>query len=408
MKKLFTLFIFLLVCNLKSYSQIIFENGYFINENNQRINCLIENQDWKSNPIGFKYKLDENQNILAADIKTIKEFGVTGQIKFVRALVKIDRSANKMESISKEKNPEFNEEKLFLKVLIEGKATLYLYDEVNLRRFFYKNNDTEIKQLVYKVYSVDNYNLAKYNYFREQLFIDFKCESISQKEYENLAYEKKDLEKFFVKYNKCNDPNFVSYESKEKKDLFNLTIRPRLNNSSLSTNNNMSETFDLKFDSNTNVSLGIEAEFILPFNKNKWAIIFEPTYQYYKTEKTKETTAFLGGEIFGKVDYKSIELPIGIRHYFFLNNDFKIFANASFVYDFSSNSKIKFTRNDGTEINSFDIKSNAGLGFGAGCKLKDKYSIELRYLTARNLLSNYANWSSSFTTASLILGYSFF
>ena len=66
----------------------------------------------------------------------------------------------------------------------------------------------------------------------------------------------------------------------------------------------MSETFDLKFDSNTNVSLGIEAEFILPFNKNKWAIIFEPTYQYYKTEKTKETTAFLGGEIFGKVDYK--------------------------------------------------------------------------------------------------------
>ena len=393
---------------MHSYSQVLFENGYFINENNQKINCLIENQDWKSNPIGFKYKLDENQNILAADIKTIKEFGVTGQTKFVRALVKIDRSANKMESISKEKNPEFNEEKLFLKVLIEGKATLYLYDEVNLRRFFYKNNDSEIKQLVYKVYSVDNYNLAKNNYFREQLFIDFKCESISQKEYENLAYEKKDLEKFFIKYNKCNDPSFVSYESKEKKDLFNLTIRPRLNNSSLSTNNNTSETFDLKFDSKTNVSLGIEAEFILPFNKNKWAILFEPTYQYYKTEKTKETTAFLGGEIFGKVDYKSIELPIGIRHYFFLNNDFKIFLNASFVYDFSSNSKIKFTRNDGSEINSFDIKSNAGLGFGAGCKLKDKYSVELRYLTARNLLSNYVNWSSSFTTASLILGYSFF
>lgn len=393
---------------MHSYSQVLFENGYFINENNQKINCLIENQDWKSNPIGFKYKLDENQNILAADIKTIKEFGVTGQTKFVRALVKIDRSANKMESISKEKNPEFNEEKLFLKVLIEGKATLYLYDEVNLRRFFYKNNDSDIKQLVYKVYSVDNYNLAKNNYFREQLFIDFKCESISQKEYENLAYEKKDLEKFFIKYNKCNDPSFVSYESKEKKDLFNLTIRPRLNNSSLSTNNNTSETFDLKFDSKTNVSLGIEAEFILPFNKNKWAILFEPTYQYYKTEKTKETTAFLGGEIFGKVDYKSIELPIGIRHYFFLNNDFKIFLNASFVYDFSSNSKIKFTRNDGSEINSFDIKSNAGLGFGAGCKLKDKYSVELRYLTARNLLSNYVNWSSSFTTASLILGYSFF
>ena len=408
MKKLFILFIFLLACNLRSYSQIIFENGYFINENNQKINCLIENQDWKNNPTGFNYKLDSNQNILTADIKTIKEFGVNGQSKFVRALVKIDRSTKKIETMSREKNPEFNDEKLFLKVLIEGNATLYLYDDGNLRSFFYKNNDSEIKQLVYKMYLVGNYSIAKNNYFREQLFIDFKCETISQKEYENLAYEKKALEKFFIKYNKCNDPNFVSNETKKKKDLFNLTIRPRLNSTSFSTNNSMSNTFDIKFDLNTNVSLGLETEFIFSFNKNKWSIIVEPTYQYYKTEKTKESSVYLGGEVIGKVDYKSIELPIGLRHYFFLNDGFKIFANASFVFDFSSQSKIKFTRNDGSEANSLDIKSDIGFGIGAGCKLKDKYSLEFRYLTGRNLLSNYVTWKSSFATASLILGYSFF
>jgi hypothetical protein len=407
MKKQFTLLALLFIFSYNCYSQITFQNGYFINENNQRINCLIENQDWKSNPTNFKYKLSENQNIVLGDLKTVKEFAVNGESKYIKAAVKIDRSGKTIKSMSNNKNPEFNDETLFLKTLIEGQASLYLYDDVNLRRFFYKNENGEIKQLVYKTYMADEYSMGKNNYFREQLFIDFKCDDISQKEYESLAYEQRELEKFFIKYNKCKNSNFVELETKEKKDLFNLNIRPRLNNSSLSISNSMSDTFNYKFDSNTNVSLGVEAEFIMPFNKNKWAIIVEPTYQYYKTEKAKETTTF-SGEVLAKVDYKSIELPVGVRHYFFLNNGFKIFANASVVFDFSSKSKMKFTRNDGSEVNSLDIKSGTGLALGAGCKLKDKYSIEIRYQTGRGLLENYVSWTSSFKTTSLILGYSFF
>jgi hypothetical protein len=40
-----------------------------------------------------------------------------------------------------------------------------------------------------------------------------------------------------------------------------------------------------KFDNKISFRIGLEAEFILPFNKNKWAVFAEPTYQYYKTEK---------------------------------------------------------------------------------------------------------------------------
>ncbi|MFQ6599461.1 tRNA modification GTPase [Flavobacterium sp. C3NV] len=408
MIKNFTLLALFFIFSHNCYSQIIFENGYFINENDQKITCLIENQDWKNNPSNFKYKLGDNQQIITADIKTIKEFAVDGQSKFIRGIVKIDRSGKKIESMSKVKNPEFNEEKLFLKALIEGQASLYIYDDGNLRRFFYKNNNGEIKQLVHKLYLENDYSIAKNNYFREQLYIDFKCDNITQREYESLTYEKKDLEKFFIKYNKCNDSNFVNYEVSEKKDLFNLNVRPRINSSSLSVSNSMSDTFDFKFDNNTNVSLGIEAEFILPFNKNKWAIIVEPTYQYYNTEKKEQDANFLGGEVVGKVDYTSIELPVGIRHYFFLKNGFKIFANASVVFDFSSKSKMEFTRIDGSEINSIDIKSGSGFSIGIGGKIKDKYSLEFRYQTGRGILENYVTWNSSFKTASLILGYSFF
>ena len=45
---------------MNCFAQISFEKGYFINNANQKTNCLIKNQDWKDNPTEFEYKLDEN------------------------------------------------------------------------------------------------------------------------------------------------------------------------------------------------------------------------------------------------------------------------------------------------------------------------------------------------------------
>ena len=146
----------------------------------------------------------------------------------------------------------------------------------------------------------------------------------------------------------------------------------------------------------------------MPFNKNKWSLIIEPTYQYYKAEKTKETTALQGGEATAKADYKSIELPIGFRHYFFLKNNSKIFINASYLMDFALNSKIEFVRKDGSQLSSLDIKSGSTIALGVGGKLHDKYSIEFRYLIGRNIRKENIYIDSSYATASLILGYSFF
>jgi hypothetical protein len=138
--------------------------------------------------------------------------------------------------------------------------------------------------------------------------------------------------------------------------------------------------------------LGLETEFIMPFNKNKLTIIIEPTYQYFKSE----------GESI-KANYKSIELPIGIRYYFFLNNNYKIFINASFVSDFSSNNSIIDVFS-----NKLEIKTRNNLAFGIGCKQNKKFSLEFRYQVSRELLSNYLYWSSDYNTLSVILGYTIF
>lgn len=408
MRKQFLFLVLALIVSVNSFSQVIFENGYFISENNQKTSCLIENMDWKNTPVNFRYKLDESGEIKTADIKTIKEFAVSGQFKFISSVVKIDRSSKRIEFMTKDKNPVFSTEKLFLQVLMEGKANLYLYNDGTVRRFFYKTDNSEIKQLVYKTYLADDDHTAKNNQFREQLFIDLKCDGVLMNEYEKLTYTKKDLERFFAKYNKCSDSNFVDLDVKEKKDLFNLTLRPRYNMSSLSLENSEYNVLSFDFDKKSSISLGIEAEFILPFNKDRWSVIVEPTYQSYKGEQTIQTNQVVGGTLTGKVDYKSVELPVGVRRYFFVNDAFKIFANASMIVDFSTNSSVTVTRKDGSPLNELEIKSGINFGLGLGCKFKDKVSLEVRYQTSRGLLADNPVWTSSYQTTALILGYSFF
>jgi outer membrane autotransporter protein len=163
-------------------------------------------------------------------------------------------------------------------------------------------------------------------------------------------------------------------------------------------------------DYNNKLSLGfgIEAEYILPFNNNKWSIMIEPTYQNYKSEATVIDENISGGQYTSKVNYSSIELPIGLRHYFFINKTSKIFLNASYVIDFSSKSEIEFNRPNGTNLNTLSINGRTNMAFGIGYKVFDKYNLEIRYQTNREILANNLFFSSEYQSLSLIFGYSLF
>ena len=165
---------------------------------------------------------------------------------------------------------------------------------------------------------------------------------------------------------------------------------------------------DTDFGDKFGFRFGIEAEFILPFNKNKWGIIIEPTYQYYKSEKEKASVNVSGGHPLIMASYQSIEVPIGIRHYFYFNDKSKIFANISYVIDFDNNSSVEYKRPDGSIVNSLTIKGSRNIALGMGYKFKDKYSLEMRYQTNRDILSDYAYWHSEYKTFSILFGYSLF
>ncbi|WP_423819363.1 outer membrane beta-barrel protein [Salinimicrobium sp. TIG7-5_MAKvit] len=394
--------------NLNAYSQIKFEKGYFIDNSDQKVDILIRNVDWRSNPSQFEYKLSADGASKNALIKSVKEFGIADGARFVRHTVNVDRSSGNIKNLSEDRNPEYKEEELFLKLLVEGKANLYSLEDGNITRYFYSKDDSEIIQLIYKKYMTPEKSIATNDGFRQQIWNSLKCSDLTIRKVENLDYKKKDLTSFFVDYNECHDQPYTIYEQKQQKDLFNLSVRPGLNFSSLSITNANSGSKNTDFDDEIRLRLGVEAEFILPFNKNKWAIIFEPTYQHFKSEQTQEKDNVSGGALISKIDYPSIELPVGIRHYLYLNDSSKLFLNFSYVINFDTNATMDFYRQDNTLYSSLEIKTKGNVAFGAGYKFKDTYSIELRYNTSREILSNYSYWSSEYKTISMILGYSFF
>jgi hypothetical protein len=69
------LFLLTAILSFNCYSQISYEKGYYIDNMNQKTNCLIKNIDWITNPTEFEYKLSENSESKKATIKSIKEFG---------------------------------------------------------------------------------------------------------------------------------------------------------------------------------------------------------------------------------------------------------------------------------------------------------------------------------------------
>ncbi|KOY88008.1 hypothetical protein AD998_01390 [bacterium 336/3] len=399
MKILFWTIIFV-VFSFQSIAQIKFEQGYFVKNDLDTIKCLIKNLDWKDNPKFFKYKFSDTSEVKTASIDSVMEFGIQETVKYKRFDVEIDRSSEQVNLLSLDKAPIFIKEKLFLKVLIESNANLYYYEDGNLRRFFYNVSHQPIKQLVYKSYRTANDLIATNESYKQQLWASFQCSLIDIEDIKKLNYSTQALISLFIKYNTCKSAQIHNYFQQRKGKLL-FDVKAGLRYSTLLIQNDVSGLF-FDFGSSLTGSIGFSGEIVLPFNKNKWSIIVEPSFQYFSSIiKNSYDQSFLR-PIDISVNYKSIEVPVGLKHYFHLNKKSKLFINALYVLDFQLKSKVDFSsyREDllVTSGNNFAL----GTGF-----LYNRYNIEFRYHFQRQVLSRYMNWNSKYQTIAVILGYRF-
>lgn len=401
------LFTFLLVCTLNLFSQTSFEKGYFINNSGEQIECLIKNLDLLYNPKSFIYKLTKNSSENKASITDVKEFGIYKISKYRRYNVKIDRSSENSDELSLTRSAEFNNDQLFLKVLLEGKASLYEYSESGLFRFFYKIDNVE--QLIFKSYlSKDRFTIKRNERYKQQIVENLKCSDIKENRVKNLKYNSSSLIKLFEDYNKCKNTAFVNYtknNTKKSDSQFNLSLNVSTNFLGFSI---LQAGFDEKFNDKVGLSFGVEAEYIMGFNNNKWAFVINPNYLTYSSIYNDLNERVTKADNSATINYSAIDIPIGMRHYMYLNNKSKFFINAFLVPNFTMKSKIR-SINDVVNIRlDYDIKTDVNYAIGMGYKYNNKFSIELRTYTARDLINNFVTVESSLNSTSIVLGYTFF
>lgn len=382
-----------------SIAQIHFEKGYYIDNNGIKHHGLIKNVEWKNNPDQFEFKQNDLSLSEKLHIQEVSEFSVKNLL-YKRFSLPLDRSSSVLGKLDAEKNPVFKIETFFLLLLVEGEQNLYSYNDNTLSRYFFGTNDQDIEQLVYKKYMRNQSEIGTNNLYQQQIASAFKCQSISQNRIQKTPYKKNELIALFKEYNLCIDPN-ITFSKKENTGSFQLSLKTGLilNEFKISSEKDYYQQDDfLNFGNSIGFRIGLEAEYTMPFNKNKWAVIFEPTFQYFSDsgyDYYKEPA---------NINYLALDIPLGLRHYFFLKNNNKLFINASLVLILPLSTEVEISNS-----NNFLFDNSLNYSFGFGYKFLKNFSAELQFKGNQSWYydAGLNERLSKLKMASFIVGYSF-
>lgn len=395
-----------------SFSQITFEKSYILFDSGARVDCYIQDLQWLNTPKEFKYKMSlDSDQIMTAKIDNVKEFGIKDHTKYVKHTVDYDISSNDRKNLSHSPEPEFVTRTLFLKQLVEGKANLFEYQDNRKRKFFYSIDNIEIKELILKEYLSSGSVINVNERYKKQLYDNLKCGKIEFNDLKSLDYDKMDLVKFFTLYNNCNNGVVKVYNGVNGKGKFNFSFKLGYFRPSVEikvdevgfTDDRQSASLGKK----AAIRIGAEVEYILPFNNNKWGVFIEPAYQFYNDKKTYDTGSAANFTQTVTVDYKFVDFPLGLRHYMYLNNNSKVFLSAAMMFTFDLSEKIDYE--DDSEARDLRINSGYNFALGFGYEYANKYNLELRYITNRNLTTREASIARAdySTGLGIVLGYKF-
>ena len=368
-----------------SFAQMTFDKGYFIDNQEQRVECLIKNKDWLNNPEKFSYKISSDKEKREATIDSVKEFGIYEFAKYVRYSVQVDTSTDKLDEMTYDRDPLFETRTIFLKTIIDSRITLFGYRKQSLVRYYFSKNGLNPDPLVYKAYKTHPKRFKWNTLFKQTLFSSLNCPSLLWKDFENLEYRKDDLVDLILKYNQCKNLSTVRYDSLAARDKLDINIRASISN--IRFNNNPRRLIDPnRYENNLAFKLGVEGEFNLPFNRNMFAIIIAANYHHFKSP-ISNTEIIL--------NYSTIEVPFGIRYFFLSRKSHRIFTNLSFY------NEIDLSFRDELRLKAFK-----GSMFGIGYEGHNRYQVELRY-SLNKLFASYG-WESDYDVISFIIGYNIY
>lgn len=395
-------FIFTFLFSTIAFSQATFYQGYFIDNQNIKTICFIRYNNPVVTPTVFDYKLSKDGAVNQLNLQNTKFINIENIVKYVNANVAIDNHSSNIQILERTKEIETSIKNHFLKVVVEGKYTLYNYEERGLNRFFYSKDNSPIELLKYKIY--DDYDhpgeISENNTYKRQLWASVVCEFAKNEEINNLEYKSADLEKYFMKINECVSGNKQEISYQKYKGYFNVKASLYSNFLQLKY-----ATDEIQFGNKTNYSLTGQLEYVFAFNDFRWSVNIEPIYFTYSNQ-----TQFNNINSFSNynnavvtTEIRFFALPFGISYSFYKKGRQQAYINVaqSLLNKVSNN---YYTFDNKPNIN-FDLLVNdtsfsAGLGYNY-CGLEMQFNFYPNFQKS-------SSYAFNFSRSALIVRYTLF
>ena len=200
--------------------QVNFKKGKIITASGDTINGMIEDQNRLRSPFRISFKADNLEKASYFKPSEIKAAILDSGDYYVSSVIEIDmdyvKSIKLKESYSND-NVKIVDT-VFLRVIIQGKLSLYLFTDDNFKDHFYSTTKTNSYfELIYKRLPVDINGivyLKEVSLYKSQLTsLMSDCPDALNK-ISRTEYNEKALFALFRKFNNCLPGNFISYESR--------------------------------------------------------------------------------------------------------------------------------------------------------------------------------------------------
>lgn len=333
MKGLSVLFLLILfVCNV--IAQIDFEPAFYIDNDENRVECLIKDIDWFNTPDSIQYKMNEQGAILYLNVADASLFQVTSS-KYIRKKALIDLSRTNIDELSTKKQAEYIEKVVFLKYLIEGEKSLLFYRGDGVERYFIEI-EGDVVPLVCKSFINEEGKIGKNTRYIGQLISYLGVNKSLITKIGNASYNYKSLIDVFEFYHQETCEECISFEDKQEHIMY---FMPRIGVGRSILLPHFGGVFDDLAMSSINYRLGAEWEYILPFNKAIWSIFIDPSITLTNSNRSSFKSS-LGEDIIASYNLNIVKLPIGFRYHQYLSKTIEIQIDISYYRAITWNSSL--------------------------------------------------------------------
>lgn len=312
MRKIFVLISF--VATILSFGQGGYVKGYIVNLEKQKIDCYFKNKEYSNTPNQFEYKLEINSDtseFMLAKVDNVLEVFLDNNNRYLVSEVAIDLPITNTSQENTSKMPEFQNKRIFLQVLAEGKINLYVNYQSDITRFFIKTDSIKIEQLINNQYT-KNYQLFVNHEYKNQFARQFAIDDLDWNKINNLQFNTKSLLSFVKDYN-ASFGNTRYLINKAKGNFVFSVLTAYFSSTVISKDAAYGVVLDKK--SILNTAFGFRGEFF--YNSKLMQL---STYIDVLFDKQKSN---IGMGIYGKeaqLQFNTLDVNLGFRRRYYLNS----------------------------------------------------------------------------------------